>query len=73
MGTAHYMSPEQARAQKIDARSDLFSLGAVLYEMVAGRVPFEGETMTDVLASILRVEPPSLNQICAGCQPNYNE
>ena len=66
MGTAHYMSPEQARGQKIDARSDLFSLGAVLYEMVAGRLPFEGETMTDVLASILRVEPAALNQSAPG-------
>jgi len=66
MGTAHYMSPEQARGQKIDERTDLFSLGAVLYEMVAGRVPFEGKTMTDVLASILRVEPAPLNQSASG-------
>lgn len=62
MGTAHYMSPEQARGQKMDARTDIFSLGVVLYEMVTGHVPFEGETMTDVLASILRVEQPSLHQ-----------
>ncbi|MDQ2920851.1 MAG: serine/threonine-protein kinase, partial [Acidobacteriota bacterium] len=62
MGTAHYMSPEQARGQKIDARTDLFSLGAVLYEMVAGGVPFEGETMMDVLASILEKEPPPLTR-----------
>ena len=63
MGTAHYMSPEQARAQKVDARTDIFSLGVVLYEMLTGRVPFEGETMTDVLASILRVEPPLITQV----------
>src|SRR3989440_9197180 len=62
MGTAHYMSPEQARGQKMDARTDIFSLGVVLYEMVTGRVPFAGETMTDVLASILMLEPPSLSQ-----------
>ena len=62
IGTAHNMSPEQARGQKIDARTDLFSLGVVLYEMVVGHPPFEGATMTDVLASILRVEPAALNQ-----------
>lgn len=62
MGTAHYMSPEQARGLKVDARSDIFSLGVVLYEMLTGRVPFAGQTMTDVLASILMREPPSLSQ-----------
>src|SRR5438128_989971 len=69
MGTAHYMSPEQARGQKMDARTDIFSLGVVLYEMVTGRVPFAGETMTDVLASILREQPPSLSQ-CAPEAPD---
>jgi len=60
MGTASYMSPEQARGQSVDARADIFSLGAVLYEMIAGRVPFEGETTSDVIAAILEKQPPPL-------------
>jgi len=60
MGTAHYMSPEQARGLEVDARSDIWSLGATLYEMVASKKPFEGATTTDVLAMILHREPPSL-------------
>lgn len=61
MGTVGYMSPEQARGQTVDARSDIFSLGAVIYEMVAGQKPFEGETPSDVLAAILKSEPPLLS------------
>jgi eukaryotic-like serine/threonine-protein kinase len=60
MGTAHYMSPEQARGLEVDSRSDLWSLGVLLYEMVAGRFPFEGATTSDVIATILHHEPPSL-------------
>ena len=60
MGTASYMSPEQARGLEVDARSDIWSVGVVIYEMVAGKLPFEGPTTTDVLSMILHREPPSL-------------
>jgi TolB-like protein len=57
MGTVFYMSPEQARGLDADHRTDLFSLGVMLYEMVAGRRPFEGETASEVTAAILEHEP----------------
>jgi serine/threonine protein kinase len=60
MGTASYMSPEQARGQRVDGRTDVWSLGVVLYEMVAGRVPFEGETTIDVIAAIVERQPAPL-------------
>jgi len=63
------MSPEQTRGLKIDARTDIWSLGCVLYEMVAGRVPFEGETTSDVMASILTAEPPLLSQTALETPP----
>jgi eukaryotic-like serine/threonine-protein kinase len=58
LGTAKYMSPEQARGIEVDARSDIFSLEAVIYELVTGRAAFEGETASDIIAEILKVEPP---------------
>ena len=57
MGTATYMSPEQARSKSIDARTDIFSFGIVLYEMLAGGVPFSGDTTTDIIAEIIQKEP----------------
>ena len=60
MGTVAYMSPEQVKGQTADARSDIFSLGCVLYEMVAGRQPFEGKTAPERFAAILQDAPSPL-------------
>ena len=60
LGTSVYMSPEQTRGLPIDARTDIWSLGVVLYEMLAGTVPFAGATRSDVIVSILEREPPTL-------------
>ena len=59
-GTVFYMSPEQLRGKLLDSRSDLWSVGVLLYELVSGRLPFEGESSSDVAASILRNDPPPL-------------
>jgi serine/threonine protein kinase/Tol biopolymer transport system component len=60
LGTVSYMSPEQARGQSVDARSDIFSLGVTVYEMITGRLPFEGNYQADVLAAILGTDPMPL-------------
>jgi predicted ATPase len=69
VGTVCYMSPEQARRQPVDARTDVWALGAVLYELVCGAAPFAGETNADVLAAVLRAEPEPLSARRAGVPP----
>ncbi len=66
MGTAAYMSPEQARGVSIDERTDIWSLGVVLYEMAAGRPPFSGQTPTDVVIAVVEKDPPALSYYLAG-------
>jgi eukaryotic-like serine/threonine-protein kinase len=63
LGTPQYMSPEQARGKVVDSQTDIFSFGAVFYEMLSGNAPFAGETTSDILAAVLTKEPPKLNEI----------
>jgi serine/threonine protein kinase/Tol biopolymer transport system component len=67
LGTIRYMSPEQLRGQTVDARADLWSLGVVLYEMIAGKPPFEGESPADTTVSILEKEAAPLSEHAPGC------
>ncbi len=69
LGTAAYMSPEQVRGETVDHRSDLFSFGAVLYEMLAGRQAFGRETATESMTAILKEEPPEIAAGGAGVPP----
>ena len=62
IGTANYMSPEQAKGKDVDARTDIFSFGVVLYEMLAGHLPFEGETVMESISSIIKDEPKPLTK-----------
>ena len=63
LGTVAYMSPEQVRGQPVDRRSDIFSFGALLYEMLTGRKAFQGDTAAETMARILRDEPEPLEQV----------
>lgn len=63
LGTVNYMSPEQAKGELIDERTDIFSLGVVIYEMLSGRTPFAGASMPETLANLINAEPPPLKNV----------
>jgi len=67
-GTPNYMSPEQARGEHADHRSDVYSLGVLFYEMISGRVPFDGETVTSVMHKVLYESPPHIEEISPALQ-----
>jgi len=72
MGTIHYMSPEQVRGLKTDARSDIFSLGCVLFEMVTGNRAFSGKTDADTITAILREQPASMSTTVKDITPGLD-
>jgi len=69
LGTAGYMSPEQVRGMALDPRSDIFSFGAILYEMLSGKRAFHGETPADTMSSILKEDPPELSETNRNVSP----
>jgi serine/threonine protein kinase len=69
MGTVGYMSPEQVRGQEADHRTDIFSFGVILYEMLSGRRTFQGDSAADVMSAILKEEPPELGETNAKISP----
>lgn len=69
LGTARYMSPEQAKGETCDHRSDIFSLGAVLYEMLTGSPAFPGEAAIDALFAVIELEPAPLETLCPSASP----
>ena len=72
IGTVSYMSPEQARGQEIDARSDVFSAGIVLYEMATGKLPFPGTTIATIFEGLLTKKAPAPSQVQAGLSPEFD-
>jgi eukaryotic-like serine/threonine-protein kinase len=73
VGTPFYMSPEQALGRPVDARSDLFSLGVVLYEALTGKRPYEGESVTETMMNIIMQEPPDLSVVAPSLPPSLSD
>src|SRR5581483_10962228 len=73
VGTPFYMSPEQALGRPVDARSDLFSLGVVLYEALAGKRPFNGAAVTETMMNIIMQEPTDLAAVASTFPPSLVE
>ena len=73
MGSPNYMSPEQARGLAVDARTDIFSLGALIYEMLTGEMAFKGASVSDVIVSILERRPPPLSELLPETPPKVQE
>ncbi len=67
LGTVNYMSPEQAKGKRVDERTDIFSFGAVVYEMMAGRTPFADDSVSEALANLINSEPPPTITLCRQC------
>jgi serine/threonine protein kinase len=72
MGTVGYMSPEQARGQEADHRTDIFSFGMILYEMLSGQRAFNGASVADVMSAILKEEPPELSETSQKVSPQLS-
>src|SRR5439155_9987970 len=72
LGTTSYLSPEQARRLDVDERADIWALGVVLYEMISGEMPFNGDTPSHVIVAILETEPAPLTQFVEGLSPELD-
>ena len=72
MGTPAYMSPEQVNGHKVDGRSDIFSLGVILYELLTGKKPFRGDSMPSLMFAIMREEPPQPSTVETGISPVWD-
>ncbi|MCC6217494.1 MAG: serine/threonine protein kinase [Polyangiaceae bacterium] len=71
LGTPYYMSPEQAKGDRTDGRSDLYSIGVILYEAVTGRVPFDANTFNELLFKIVLSQPPPAREVVPDLDPNF--